>query len=66
MITLIRWYLMKSKEIKFKLALYSFLEQGVKEITDNQDELQQKFVHEFAEMIHQAREEAGSTEQVPS
>lgn len=53
MITFIRWYLMKAKEIKLKLAFYQFLEQGVKEVTENQEELKKQIIHEFAEIIHQ-------------
>lgn len=31
MITLIRWYIMKTKEIKYKLAFWQFVDKTVKE-----------------------------------
>lgn len=52
MITLIRYILLCQKRVKFKLALYSFLEQGLKEIIGNKDELQKKLIHELVEFIH--------------
>lgn len=54
MITLIRWFLLKQKEIKLKLALYSFVEKSLKELTQNPEELEQKIMHAFAEVIHSA------------
>ena len=50
--TLIRFFQLKSKEIKFRLTLYRFLEQLADEIVNNKEELQRKVIHEFAEMIH--------------
>ena len=59
MITLIRWFLMKQKEIKLKLALYSFLDEGMHYLAGHKEELEQKLVHEMAEIIH--HEEGGDT-----
>lgn len=52
MITLVRWYLMKAKEIKLKLAFYSLLEQGIEELANNKDEIKKEFIHELAVIIH--------------
>ena len=53
MITLFRWILLKQKEIKWKLAFYQFLDKQLK----NPEELQQKLVHEIAELIHNTNEQ---------
>lgn len=50
--TIIQFFQLKSKEIKFRLTLYRFLEQLADEIVNNKEELQRKVIHEFAEMIH--------------
>lgn len=50
--TIIQFFQLKSKEIKFRLTLYRFLEQLADEIINNKEELQRKVIHEFAEMIH--------------
>lgn len=50
--TIIQFFQLKSKEIKFRLTLYHFLEQLADEIINNKEELQRKVIHEFAEMIH--------------
>lgn len=55
MITLFRWYLLKRKEIKWKLGLYQFLDQIFGNISI--EELQKKFVHEFAQIIHKENSE---------
>ena len=52
MITLFRWFLLKHKEIKWKLAFYQFLDQNL----SNPEELQQKLLHEIAEIIHKSNE----------
>ena len=53
MITIIRWFILKSKEIKMKLAVMSFLEQIINEVTNNNDDIQKKFIAEFAKLIHE-------------
>lgn len=50
--TIIQFFQLKSKEIKFRLTLYRFLEQLTDEIINNKEDLQRKVIHEFAEMIH--------------
>ena len=52
MITFIRWILMKQKEIKLKLALYSIFDEGIKYISENKEYLEMKFIHELTELIH--------------
>ncbi len=51
MITFIRYCRIKAKEIKLKLAFYSFLEKGIKEFSKNKETLQKKLIHEFAEIL---------------
>lgn len=54
MITLIRWILLKQKEIKYKLAFYTLLDKTVKEL--NTGELKDKLIKEImpylAELVH--------------
>lgn len=50
--TIIQFFQLKSKEIKFRLTLYRFLEQFADEIANNKEELQRKIIHDFTEMIH--------------
>lgn len=52
MITLIRWYMLKAKEIKMKLSLYRYLEKGVDYIAKNTDDLKKMFVHELVGILH--------------
>lgn len=40
--------------VKYKLALYELLEEGMKYISDNHEEIEKKFVHEFADIIHKS------------
>lgn len=44
MITFIRWILIKHKEIRWKLAFYSFLEQQVKELLEDPEALSEKLM----------------------
>ncbi len=57
MITLIRWYMMKAKEVKIKLTLYRMIEKGVAYIGGNPDELKKLFVHELAGILHNTPDE---------
>lgn len=54
MITLVRWILLKQKEVKYKLAFYTLLEKTVKEL--NTGELKDKLIKEImpylAELAH--------------
>lgn len=52
MITLFKWCLMKRKEITIKLGIYTALEEGLKYIANNREEVEKKLVHEFAQIIH--------------
>ena len=53
MITLIRWYLLKTKEIKLKLAFWSFVDQIINEIVKNGDSVEKKLISEIAKLIHE-------------
>lgn len=52
MVTLYRMIRLWKLRIKYKLALYELIEEGMKYISDNREELEKKFVHELAEIIH--------------
>ena len=52
MITLVRWYIMKTKEIKWRLAVWQFVDQQAKELLKNPEEFEKKFVSALAEIIH--------------
>lgn len=45
MITLVRWILLKQKEIKYKLVFYTLLDKAVKEL--NTGELKDKLIKEI-------------------
>ena len=50
MITLFRYCRIKAKEIKPKLALYSFLEENIKELSSHKVALQKTLILELAEI----------------
>ena len=52
MITLFRWYLYKTKEIKWKLAFWQFIDQQATELLKNPEEIENKFISALAEIIH--------------
>ena len=52
MITLVRWYIMKTKEIKWRLALWQFIDQQAKELLKNPEEIEKKLVSVLADIIH--------------
>ena len=54
MITLIRWWLYKSKEIKLKLAFWQFIDKQTKELIDNPEKLENKIIAEIAALIHES------------
>lgn len=56
MITLIRWYLMKTKEIKWKLAFWQFIDKQANELLKNPEEIEKKFVSTLAEIIHNSNQ----------
>lgn len=53
MITLIRWWIYKAKVIKLKLGVVTLVEQLLKEVAKNVDDIQKKFIAEFAKLIHE-------------
>lgn len=53
MITIIRWWIYKAKVIKLKLGVVTIVEQLLKEVTKNGDDIQKKFIAEFAKLIHE-------------
>ena len=53
MITIIRWWIYKAKVIKLKLGVIAVVEQLLKEVTKNGDDIQKKFIAELAKLIHE-------------
>ena len=62
MITIIRWFILKSKEIKMKLAVMSFLEQIVNEVVNKSDDIQKKIIDNVVKNIHEGNNEQKKTE----
>lgn len=54
MITLFRWFLYKTKEIKWKLVFWQFADKELMELIKNPEELEKKFIDSFAKLIHEA------------
>lgn len=52
MITLFRWYIMKTKEIKWKLAFWQFVDKQATELMKNPEQLEKKIMPYLAEVIH--------------
>ena len=52
MITLFRWILLKQKRIKYRLALWQFIDQQASELLKNPEEFEKKFISALAEIIH--------------
>ena len=52
MITLIRWYIMKTKEVKYKLAFWQFIDKQATELIKNPEQLEKKIMPYLAEVIH--------------
>ena len=61
MITLIRWWIYKAKVIKLKLGVVTLVEQLLKEVTKNGDDIQKKFIAEFAKLIHEDNKNESET-----
>lgn len=61
MITLIRWWIYKVKVIKLKLGVVTLVEQFLKEVTKNGDDIQKKFIAEFAKLIHEDNKNESET-----
>lgn len=52
MITLIRWYIMKTKEIKWKLAFWQFVDKQATELMKNPEQLEKKIIPYLVGVIH--------------
>ena len=52
MITLIRWYMMKAKQIKMKLAFWTLVDQLVTEIAKNGDGIEKRLMDSLVKVIH--------------
>ena len=61
MITLIRWWIYKAKVIKLKLGVVTLVEQLLKEVSKNGDDIQKKFIAEFAKLIHEDNKNESET-----
>lgn len=53
MITLFRWFIYKTKEVKWKLAFWQFADKQLMGLIKNQEELEKKFIEAFAKIIHE-------------
>lgn len=58
MITLVRWYIMKTKEIKWKLAFWQFVDKSAKELQKDPELLAKKIMPELAKIIHESNNKA--------
>ena len=56
MITLIRWWIYKTKEIKWKCALWQFLDKELTTIMKNPEEIEKKIMPYLAELVHNSVE----------
>ena len=56
MITLFRYWLYKSKEIKWKCALWQFLDKELTTIAKNPEEIEKKILPYLCELIHNSVE----------
>ena len=52
MITLIRWFVYKSKEIKWKCALWVELDKQLTNLIKNPEEIEKKIMPYVAQIIH--------------
>lgn len=53
MITLIRWYMLKAKQIKMKLAFWILVDQLVTEVAKNGDGIEKKLIDTLVKLIHE-------------
>lgn len=60
--SLMKWFLLKQKQIELKLALYDLLEQSLSGIAENSGDLEQKLVHAIAEIIHNSNRQTATEE----
>ena len=57
MITLIRWYMMKAKQVKMKLAFWTLIDQLLTEVTKNGDGIEKKLMDSLAKVIHEGNKD---------
>ena len=62
MITFIRWYMMKAKQIKMKLAFWTFVDQWVTEIAQNSESIEKKLMDALAGIIHEGNKKEDADE----
>lgn len=53
MITLFRWLFYKMKEIKWKFIFWKFADKELTELIKSPEDLEKKFIEEFAKLIHE-------------
>lgn len=53
MITLFRYIFYKMKEIKWKFIFWQFADKELTELIKNPEDLEKKFIEEFAKLIHE-------------
>lgn len=53
MITLFRWFLYKTKEVKWKLVFWQFADKELTELIKTPEDLEKKFIAEIAKLIHE-------------
>lgn len=53
MITLFRWVLYKTKEVKWKLVFWQFADKELTELIKTPEDLEKKFIAEIAKLIHE-------------
>lgn len=56
MITLVRWCLLKSKKIKWELALWQFLDKQLTELLKNPEDLEKKLLSYLGELVHNSNQ----------
>lgn len=52
MITLLRWYLYKAKEIKWKCALWQYVDKQLTTLVKNPEEIEKKILPFLVQIIH--------------
>lgn len=64
MITLLRYILYKQKEIKWKLALWQFIDNQLTELIKNPEEIEKKIMPYLADIIHQTNEKTNVNKEI--
>lgn len=55
MITLIRWWILQTKKVKWELALWQFLDKELTTIMKNPEEIEKKIMPYLAQIIHDSQ-----------